>query len=324
MSTATVSTSACELVTRSVRLERVMGCRAGLTVTAAARDVDGLVAAAEDRLRHLERCWSRFLPDSDISRLNRARGRPVVVDPWTITLITAMAAGARATTGAFDPTLLVALVGLGYGPSWSPSNGGDAAVTHHDRLRWIDVTRVDRDRATVMLAGGVQLDPGAIGKGLAADLVADELLERGAVAATVDVGGDVRVTSPSVIGVNGPDRRPLDRIALASGGVATSGTSRRWIAAEGAWAHHVLDLVSRRPLPRTAVDDAVQVTVAAASAAHAEVHATAVLVDPSERRINALDHLGVGVLVVDRRGIARENEAWRGLRRSVRTVGGAA
>ena len=84
-----------------------------------------------------------------------------------------------------------------------------------------------------MLADGVQLDPGAIGKGLAADLVAEDLLGRGAVAATVDVGGDVRVTARSVIGVNGPDRRPLDRIALASGGVATSGTSRRWIAADG-------------------------------------------------------------------------------------------
>jgi thiamine biosynthesis lipoprotein len=312
-----------ELATRTVRLERVMGCRAGLSVTAAAGRADRLVAAATDRLSHLERCWSRFLPDSDISRLNRARGRSVIVDQSTITLITAMAAGARATVGAFDPTLLVALVGLGYGPSWSPSVGGDAAVSHRDRLGWIDVTHVDRDRSAVMLADGVQLDPGAIGKGLAADLVAEELLGRGAEAATVDVGGDVRVTARSVIGVSGPDRRPLDRIALASGGVATSGTSRRWIA-DGAWAHHILDPVSRRPLARTAVDDPVQVTVAAASAADAEVHATAVLVDPSERRIRALDQLGVGVLVVDRSGVASENTAWSGLRRSVGAVGGAA
>src|SRR5687767_12493408 len=119
MTAADLSTTECELVTRSIRLERVMGCRAGLTVTATAGDADGLVAAAAGRLRQLERCWSRFLPDSDLSRLNRACGRPVTVDPSTITLITAMAAGARDTHGAFDPTLLVALVGLGYGPSWS-------------------------------------------------------------------------------------------------------------------------------------------------------------------------------------------------------------
>lgn len=324
MTAADLATTECELVTRSVRLERVMGCRGGLTVTAAAGDADGLVAAAAGRLRHLERCWSRFLPDSDLSRLNRACGRPVSVDPSTITLILAMAAGARDTHGAFDPTLLVALVGLGYGPSWSPSIGDDVAATHHDRLRWIDATCVDGDQATVVLADGVQLDPGAIGKGLAADLVADELLELGAVAATVDLGGDVRITAPGVIGVNDPDRRPLDRIALASGGVATSGTSRRWIGADGAWVHHVLDPVSRRPLARTAVDDVVQVTVAAGSAARAEVHATALLVDPSGSRIRALEELGVGILAVDRRGIAWDNETWRGLRRSVGVVGGAA
>src|SRR5688500_20036364 len=103
MTEAIVSTPESDLVTRSVRLERAMGCRAALTVTTAAGDADRLVAAAAHRLRHLERCWSRFLPDSDISRLNRACGRPVAVDPSTITLLTEMAAGARATIGAFDP-----------------------------------------------------------------------------------------------------------------------------------------------------------------------------------------------------------------------------
>lgn len=323
--TSITPTSGCD--TRSVRLERVMGCRGGLSVTAA-RDVDVLVAAAADRLRHLERCWSRFLPDSDISRLNRSPGRPVTVDPSTITLIIAMAAGARSTAGAFDPTLLVALVGLGYGPSWAPTVGGDAVVTHHDPLRWIDDTLIDGDRATVVLADGVQLDPGAIGKGLAADLVAEELMERGATAATVAVGGDVRVTAPSVVGVNGSDRRHLDQIALAGGGVATSGTSRRWIAPDGENVHHVLDPLTGRPLSRSADGDAVQVTVAASSAAHAEVHATSVLVDPSDRRIGALDELGVGVLVLDVRGNRRDNSSWRRLRRSggdvVRDVAGAA
>ena len=326
MSAATpVTESACD--TRSIRLERIMGCRAELTVTAA-REVDLLVAAAADRLRHLERCWSRFLPDSDISRLNRSRGRPVIVDQSTITLIMAMATGARATAGAFDPTLLVALVGLGYGPSWATPVGSDAVVTHLDRLRWIDDTLIDRGRATVVLPDGTMLDPGAIGKGLGADLVAEELIERGASAATVAVGGDVRVTAPSVVRVHGPDRRPLDQIALAGGGVATSGTSRRWIAPDGEGVHHVLDPLTRRPLSRSADGDAVQVTVAASSAAHAEVHATSVLVDPSDHRIGALDALGVGVLVVDVSGNRRDNASWRRLRRSdaglVRDVAGAA
>ena len=63
--------------------------------------------------------------------------------------------------------------------------------------------------------------------------------------------------------------------------------------------------------------------VAAASAAHAEVHATAVLVDPREERVQALDDLGVGVLVVDRRGSAHGNTAWRRMRRLTAGIAGA-
>ena len=41
----------------------------------------GLVGILHARLQELEARWSRFLADSDISRLNRALGRPVRVSP---------------------------------------------------------------------------------------------------------------------------------------------------------------------------------------------------------------------------------------------------
>ena len=57
--------------------------------------------------------------------------------------------------------------------------------------------RIDRDHNTVALPAGVQLDLGGIGKGLAADLVASGLVERGALGACVALGGDVRVAGSS-------------------------------------------------------------------------------------------------------------------------------
>jgi thiamine biosynthesis lipoprotein ApbE len=54
-------------------------------------------------LADLERRWSRFLPGSEISRCNRARGRAVVVSAETRQLVLAATTGWQITGGAFDP-----------------------------------------------------------------------------------------------------------------------------------------------------------------------------------------------------------------------------
>ena len=46
----------------------------------------GALTEAQQMLERIEQRWSRFLPDSDISRINLADGRPVGVDPLTLTL----------------------------------------------------------------------------------------------------------------------------------------------------------------------------------------------------------------------------------------------
>ena len=54
-------------------------------------------------LERIEQRWSRFLPDSDITRINLAEGRPVDVDPLTITLIATMAEAWRRRKAATTP-----------------------------------------------------------------------------------------------------------------------------------------------------------------------------------------------------------------------------
>src|ERR1700704_49411 len=101
---------------------RAMGCSVEAVVVGGS---PGLLQVAPTPIDHPERRWRRFPPDSDISRLNHAAGSTVHIDPATVVLLEAMIEGWRATGGAFDPTLLVPLVSLGYAASWNDP----AAVT---------------------------------------------------------------------------------------------------------------------------------------------------------------------------------------------------
>jgi thiamine biosynthesis lipoprotein len=138
---------------------------------------------------------------------------------------------------------------------------------------------VDLDSSTVRLPAGVALDLGGIGKGRAADLVAEQLLADGAVGACVNVGGDVRVTGRPPQGDTWPialcnelaPETDLCVVSLRDGGVATSTPlRRRWTRGDDE-VHHLLDPRTGRPV----VTDLASVTVLAGTAAWAEVLAKA-------------------------------------------------
>lgn len=243
-------------------------------------------ARAVDRLDQLEQRWSRFLPDSDITRLNGSAGQAVRVHSDTITLVERMIEGHVVTRGGYDPTILPELLRAGYTASVDDPSRVAPPLPQRSRessgpWRLFDV-EVDRHASTVTLPQGLSLDPGGIGKGLAADVVVEELLRSGARGALVSIGGDLAAggASPTdegwLVVVEHPlePDRSLMAIAIDRGGVCTSSTvSRRWQHA-GSNVHHVLDPAGRR----VADTGLAAVTVVAGSAWLAEVHATAALV----------------------------------------------
>ena len=247
---------------------RAMGTDVHVAVVGAAAN---LLELAERRIRELERRWSRFLETSEISTLNRNPGRPVVVSADTFELVTRAVAAWRATGGKYDPTVGPALAAHGYDRDFTDvarriapaatSAGpapGPAAI---DLLTGIN---------TVILPDGVLLDPGGIGKGLAADLTAQLLHAAGADGALVNLGGDLRTLgrAPSADGwavtVDDPLQpgRELLRLAMPEGAVATSSRlMRRWQTTAGE-AHHLIDPTTGRP----AQTPVVAVTVVAGEA----------------------------------------------------------
>jgi thiamine biosynthesis lipoprotein len=255
----------------------VMGTTARVLVRGAGAGL--LAARARDRLRDLERRWSRFRADSEISRMNAASGLHCV-SRETFTLVERAVWAWRATGGRFDPTVLDAVVAAGYDRSFellaghtADVDGAPAAVPGCAGIVLVRGARL------VHLPPGVHLDPGGIGKGLAADLVAEELRRAGATAACVDVGGDVRVfgapaTDGWSIDVEDPATGAVvGRLGIADGAAATSSrVRRRWQTTDGP-RHHLVDPATGRPAA-TGVDT---VTVVAGEAWRAEVLAKAAL-----------------------------------------------
>jgi FAD:protein FMN transferase len=258
---------------------RAMGSEAHVVVTGGTTtDLDRARRAIEE----LEAMWSRFRETSEISALNASRGSPVVVSEPTFSLVERALEGYEATGGLFDPMLLREIVALGYDRSFEqlPNDGGPLELGHAGRLAGRVV--LDRERSEVTVPRGSGFDPGGIGKGYAADLVARELLDRrGVRGVCVNIGGDLRARGEApegdawVVQVEDPwDRRPLGRVALEDGAIATTTRMRRrWWRGNNVL-HHVLDPATSRP----ADSGLASVTVVAGEGWWAEVMAKAAFV----------------------------------------------
>ena len=222
-----------------------MSCDANVVVTASADTINAerVARQAVRRLDELEQRWSRFLPASEVSELNASAGTLCQVSPDTFRLVEALVQAWHATDGAFDPTLLGALVHLGYGVSRERAELTTSLAPGSElrgRPGSILVRAADR---VVMLPVGTTLDAGGLGKGLAADLIVDEIIASGADGALIEVGGDLRASGRPPVGAAWPISVPDsdDVIEIADGGVATSTSRLRTWTNDGTTHHHLVD-----------------------------------------------------------------------------------
>ena len=192
------------------------------------RRASALVERARHRIEGLERRWSRFLPESEISEINRRRGEDVVVSWETRRLVERGVEGWRLSGGRVDPTILDDLLRAGYDRSFeqlpAALDGTEVDVREAPgpcplavRARRSGCSAVRVGRATVRLPRDHGFDPGGLGKGLAADLVVEELRSLGAAGVCLNLGGDLRVSGAAPAGgtwtvaVERPTISPADR-----------------------------------------------------------------------------------------------------------------
>ncbi|MSX01806.1 MAG: hypothetical protein F2813_01445 [Actinobacteria bacterium] len=271
-------------------------------------------ALAISRVQELERLWSRFLPDSEVSRINAAGGGAVAASPETIDLVEKAVEGWRITGGLFDPTVLGDLVALGYDrtfkdlealPPQAPAS--DNKASHRSGGREEPGVTVDRGGGTVALTSDRGIDSGGIGKGLAADIVATALVEAGAPGALVNLGGDLRSAGRSPTGGWRVDvDNPFDplgppaarfRLEGDTALVTSSSQGRRWRDGDEE-RHHLLDPASGRP----ANSDIASVTVIADDGWRAEALSKAAFLSGRERAMELLPESSATGMIVGRDG----------------------
>jgi FAD:protein FMN transferase len=229
--------------------------RLGETVSESERI--GVARAIEEALEDVNERMSNYLPDSEVSRFNRAEaGVPVRVSTETFEVVREASRVSALTGGAFDVTV-APLVGLwGFGAHASPRTNlpSEAEVSRaRARVGYDQVVLDDDAIALTKKIDGLECDLSGIAKGYAVDRVAEALEARGHRDYMVEVGGEVRTSgkNPSDeawhIGIERPTAsaagaREIERVVPLSGlSMATSGDYRNVYEIGGRRYSHLID-----------------------------------------------------------------------------------
>lgn len=239
--------------------------------------------AAFMRIARLDRIMSDYRPDSELRQLEGRAGEPVRVSSDLLAVLTRACAIARATGGAFDPTV-GPLVALWRDARTSRRRPDAAAITEARAVVGWQRLHIDSSTSSIRMPAGMRLDLGGIAKGY---ILQEALRTMGAVNVTralVESGGDI-VAGDAPPGRSGwrvdtpGGGRELRRraSALANAALATSGPTAQFVEIDSVRYSHVVD-------PRTGMaltSDAVA-HVIAADGATADALATALTVLGSE------------------------------------------
>jgi FAD:protein FMN transferase len=235
---------------------RAMGTWCEITVVTTSRvSAEQFKSAAIRWVADFEAKYSRFLPESIVSRINQSAGLGwTEIDEETERFFALCGELYFFTRGAFDPTALP-LIRLWDWKASPPVVPSDEEIARaRELVGWRLVQR--RKGAVQLPRAGMCIDFGGIGKEYAVDRIADLAGEHGIGSALIDFGQDIRVLGkPSGrpawhIGLEDPAApgKCWTGLAVADQAVATSGDYLRCFHAGGRRYGHILDPRTGRPV----------------------------------------------------------------------------
>ncbi|MEA1928459.1 MAG: FAD:protein FMN transferase, partial [Candidatus Auribacterota bacterium] len=263
-----------------------------------------------DEAERLERVFSRYLPDSEISRINREAGkRPVPVSDEMLEVLIRAEEISRITEGAFDISVGPLMEIWGFFPDRKgevPSEGELADVMA--RVGWRSIELDRSDQTVHFMKPGMDIDLAAIAKGFIVDQLVSLLVREGIESALVNAGGDIYCLGEYPgrglwrIGVEHPreEGEVLTVLELKDRAVATSGDYRNYFIRKKKRYSHIID-------PRTGEpsrSEVAGVSIMAQDCVTADGLATAMFVLGADRGISLLRRIEdvEGIIITEENG----------------------
>ena len=240
-------------------------------------------------------------PWDSTSLISALNGRAVVAPdhPYLCEMLKIGRELHRMTDGALDPTLAPVIEAWGFGVGPATLRPGDtlaleALMEHVGDTSWFSMAKACTGKSVMKIyleRAGMQLNFMSFSQGHSVDVVLDSLKARGATAAFVEIGGEVRTFgqkpdgSPFRVGIEQPreakSEELLETVELQERALATSGNYRNYKTDPATGAHfgHTLDARTGWP----AQTDVLSATMIGPTCALADGMATAAMAMGLER-----------------------------------------
>lgn len=254
-----------------------------ITLTAYGDNADKAISAAKDEIFRLDKLLSVTNSESDIYKLNNAKGEAVTVSDETYALLQSAKEISLATKGSFDVTIYPVLTLWGF-------TTGDYNVPAQDEILEA-LSKVSADNIvlesgnTAQLKNGAMCDLGGIAKGFIADKAAKAMTDAGLESGIISLGGNVKTigTKPSgeswSIGIQNPDKSGyFATVKTEEASLITSGGYQRNFTENEVTYHHIIDPSTGYP----SKSDAVSVTIIGGDGALCDALSTAIFIGGSD------------------------------------------
>ncbi len=280
----------------TVMTHRAFGKHAGIAL-----------GAVSNEARRLEGLLSRFIPRSDVSRINESAGlKHEMLSHDTYEVLSRAIEFSKYCCGSFDVTIgpLVALWKEGKDETRPPED-----LCIGQALSLVDYKDLILDpgkRTAKLKKAGQSIDLGGIGKGYAADKFLEVFRQYEVTSAFTNIGGNVATLgskpdgSPWCVGIQHPRQEDslIGIVCVVGKAVVTSGDYQRYFfGSNGKRYHHILDPLTGYP----AESGLVSVTIIGDNSMMADALSTILFLEGMEKGIELLKSFsGIEAIFIDK------------------------
>jgi thiamine biosynthesis lipoprotein len=269
------------------------------------KDIDNVISELKD----FERRFSRFLPDSEVSYLNKSE--QIKVSDEFFEMLSISKKYLKLTKGLFDPAILVYLINEGYvvgkqygykkDPNDKSFNRGSDKVAEYS----FDQVKLDKNSKIVKKPKDLMIDLGGIGKGYIVDKISEDLKNK-YWDFCISVGGDMYLGGKDIknsydywaIEIEDPfdSGQEMPTLLLNNMAVATSGIYKRKWTLDGKQKHHIIDPVTKR----SSETDMVSATVVGNDVTFCDILSKSLIIMGLEKAIDYCENNNISAVFVDK------------------------